>query len=873
MPFISPSLLRAACLLIGFAFCSIGHAQEEVEETYKDLRVRGEYHRALAMLEARIAAEGDFVQFSLLHDQAQLFFETGRVDEAIGLMERIIDRYPKPANTLELAMMYAYRGRTADYDDALQRAARQASQTSSRRYRPDEEYLLAYGRLLELVLNENPKTTLRAYYGQIIQRQPEFTRAYIAAGNLSYQHSGYAVAAKYFIQALEREPENQEALAGLAECYWKSRDGRIVEILDRLTGLNPNHPRARAIQVEQLLDLADTKPALALIEQALAINPISLRFLSLRSAAEFLEDDHDAMVDTQFEVLSFNPSYSELFRTTGRLASRHYRFEEGAAFQERALVTDPSDHQARAEYTLDLMRLGREQEGRAELQKAAQADPYNVLLFNLLNLMDTLETFTTIERGSFVLRLPGAEAPVLAEDMLDLLEDAIAHYETRYAVELEKPVLIELFDQHDDFMVRSVGLPGNAGHLGICFGKVVTMDAPSVRPKGSSNWQSVLWHEFVHVVTLQKTKNRMPRWLSEGISVYEEGQRSPAWRSKLDPVHRAVIHGEDLPGIEDIGAFFTRPKSAGHLMFGYFLAGDFVQFYADTYGFDALVDTLDRIRNGADTIMALADAAGVETEALDDAFAQYFTKRIALYENLPAMAEAQQPAEAEVYTQFPGLRPGGGEEADPAASPFGAALKLAMESMRDKDWSAAVEALEEAHALFPDYTGPDAPLRQLAKLYADQGDKEALRETLLRLVDWTSTELSASLELVTLLSESEDWAGLVDAARQTLAIDPYDVKTRGTLVKGLLETGELEAALAALDVLAHLDSGNATERRLQRVQILTTAGDWVAAKEQVIGLLEELPHYWEAQQLLLEIAEHSETVETPGLLSPLREAL
>ena len=38
-----------------------------------------------------------------------------------------------------------------------------------------------------------------------------------------------------------------------------------------------------------------------------------------------------------------------------------------------------------------------------------------------------------------------------------------------------------------------------------------------------SNWEAVLWHEFCHAVTLKATANRMPRWLSEGISVYEEG--------------------------------------------------------------------------------------------------------------------------------------------------------------------------------------------------------------------------------------------------------------------------------------------------------------------------------------------------------------
>ena len=51
----------------------------------------------------------------------------------------------------------------------------------------------------------------------------------------------------------------------------------------------------------------------------------------------------------------------------------------------------------------------------------------------------------------------------------------------------------------------------------------------------ATKWESVLWHEFCHVVTLKMTKNKMPRWLSEGISVYEERQVDPAWGMKIDP--------------------------------------------------------------------------------------------------------------------------------------------------------------------------------------------------------------------------------------------------------------------------------------------------------------------------------------------------
>ena len=59
-----------------------------------------------------------------------------------------------------------------------------------------------------------------------------------------------------------------------------------------------------------------------------------------------------------------------------------------------------------------------------------------------------------------------------------------------------------------------------------------------------------MWHEFCHVVTLSKTHNKMPRWLSEGISVHEEGLEDPAWGMALSPRFRAMILSDALTPLE-----------------------------------------------------------------------------------------------------------------------------------------------------------------------------------------------------------------------------------------------------------------------------------------------------------------------------------
>ena len=108
---------------------------------------------------------------------------------------------------------------------------------------------------------------------------------------------------------------------------------------------------------------------------------------------------------------------------------------------------------------------------------------------------------------------------------------------------------MEIFAKQKDFGVRTFGMPGNPGFLGVCFGCVITANSPASQMPSPANWESVLWHEFCHTVTLTLTKNKMPRWLSEGISVYEERQANPAWGQRMNPSYRSMILDKDLTPI------------------------------------------------------------------------------------------------------------------------------------------------------------------------------------------------------------------------------------------------------------------------------------------------------------------------------------
>src|SRR5206468_9721562 len=125
------------------------------------------------------------------------------------------------------------------------------------------------------------------------------------------------------------------------------------------------------------------------------------------------------------------------------------------------------------------LRLGDEQHGWILAQGVHEADAYDVTAYNLATLHDTMAKFVTLTNTHFIVRMATNEAPIYGDAVLALLERARATLGKKYGLELEAPVTIEIFPQPKDFGVRTFGMPGNPGYLGVCFGSVITANSPA----------------------------------------------------------------------------------------------------------------------------------------------------------------------------------------------------------------------------------------------------------------------------------------------------------------------------------------------------------------------------------------------------------
>ena len=176
-------------------------------------------------------------------------------------------------------------------------------------------------------------------------------------------------------------------------------------------------------------------------------------------------------------------------------------------------------------------------------------------------MLDTLDKFETFKDGDLIVRLHPDEVRVMKEPLLRIARESLAALSKRYGFTPTGPILIEMFPRHDDFAVRTLGLPGMVGALGACFGKVVTLDSPRARPPGDFNWSATLWHELAHVMTLQMSNQRVPRWLTEGTSVFEERRARPEWGREGEFEFLDAMAKGELIKVAELNSGFTSSRT------------------------------------------------------------------------------------------------------------------------------------------------------------------------------------------------------------------------------------------------------------------------------------------------------------------------
>jgi Flp pilus assembly protein TadD len=453
-------------------------------------------------------------------------------------------------------------------------------------------------------------------------------------------------------------------------------------------------------------------------------------------------------------------------------------------------------------------------------------------------MLDRLATFKVVDRGQLIFKFAPDEADVLAPYAIPLAEQAYTEFVGRYGFTPEGPILIEVFSQHDDFAVRTLGLPGLVGALGACFGRVVTMDSPRARDPGSFSWQATLWHEMAHVFTLQLSDYRVPRWLTEGVSAYEEHRMQPAWGRELTLEFANLLSKDQTFGVKKLPEAFKNPHT---LALAYFEASLLVEHLVAENGDAGLRRLIVAYAEGKEDADAFTAAFGRSLDEAEASFARFIEQRYGDLER--AMGDPERRVAPD---DLPALR----GRADAAPGNFVSQFAYGAALFQAGDFEGARPVLERAAALAP-ASGGSSPRALLGQMAEKAGDNARARREYRALLEHDHANVSAARRLAALADAAGDTDDLRYALRLVADIDPFDSDSHGRLGKLLMAEGETEAALTEFEVALVLGPANAAEAHTDAAEALLKLNRRAEARQQVMKALSIAYSYDRAQDLLL----------------------
>lgn len=669
----------------------------------------------------------------------------------------------------------------------------------------------------------------------------------IALGELFLEKYQSGDAQITFAGVLAANPSHPRALVGEAKRLIFDGQPGADSLLARALQVNPEFVDGRVLRARGLLDLEDYAGAQREVDRALSVDPSSAPALAVAAALRFLEGDQRGYETIRQRALARNPRDGGFFATMAEVAARIRFYILAADFARQGVEVDPKDWRAHALLGTNLLRLGRIAEGRKSLETAFAGDPHDIWVKNTLDLLDTFKNYDVITTERFQFMIEKGESALLSVYLTDLAERAHATFAARYGYAPSAPVRLEVYRSHADFSVRTVGLPA-IGALGVSFGTTLAMDSPAAKDAGPFNWGSTFWHELAHTFTLGLTVNRVPRWLSEGLSVWEEHQARQGWGADVSPGFLDALRAGKLAPVSRMNDGFMRPEYPQQVQFSYYEASLFCEFVAKEWGEKALVAMLGEYKVGRKSEDVFQKVLGTDAKALDRRFDAWLKRRFA--GPLSALAVdttdlARQSLSATALVARANAQPGS----------FRLQMMGATAALERGDTATATTLFERARALFPEYGGADGPYGRLAQIHLASRETRKAADALTEISIRNESDLEANLQLARLREQLGDTAKAAEALERAVYINPFDIARHRKLADLYRATGDKAKVVRERRAVVALAPVDRAEAYYRLALAWHEAGDARQARVSVLRALEDAPNYAPAQELLLTIVE------------------
>lgn len=431
---------------------------------------------------------------------------------------------------------------------------------------------------------------------------------------------GFPSGEKDLAKVLDGNAADEEALLAmyrLRSANMALDPAKTERFLERVLDRNPRCVEALTIRAANVLDDRRYRAAAERLDEVLKIDPEDRSTLCHRAAAAWLLHDQDGYAAFRGRALAGDPGWPDVDRILADHLVALYRFGDALPFYAAALQAAPDDvpslhGMAKAlVYTGDGPRAKELLLKAKELQKGLNHPWRN----NALAVQDLLDSeYTLVDNERFRLQLHRDDAEVLRAYLMPVMLEAAEVLGAKYSWRPDRPVKVEAFHTWDDFSVRTIGFRGFTA-LGACFGPFITLVSPvdSDLRRQDFMWEATAWHEYTHVLTLGVSKHRVPRWLTEGFSVYEERERDRAWERGMDRELFDAFRNRDIPPVHLLNRLFRGPR----ILFGYYQGGLIVELISKQHGFPKALALLAAFGEDLDTEEAFQQALGISSKQFD----------------------------------------------------------------------------------------------------------------------------------------------------------------------------------------------------------------------------------------------------------------
>lgn len=804
-------------------------------------RAVGDADKALNTLTDALKSAADHP--NLLAARSDLYFEVGKWDEAEKDADAAMAKKDSPLLAQwTKARLLRDRGKVEDADKAMRAIVRYYSARSNADNDitdPDDLMIVAQAGAENARWNKLPnqfRFILNEVLNDALKSDSDQWYAEFLAGSMLLEKYNRPDATEAFDKALKINPKAADAMVGKGYVALQKFELKEVELqADKALKINPKHAEALRLKSAVYLIAGDFPVAEQLLLQAKAVNPRDVFTLGRLAGVYYLQRrqaEFDALVK---EVATFDAKPGIFYHELAELLDERKRYTQAEEYFRKAADLRPMLSGPRTGLGMLYLRMGKEAEGKKLLDEAFKSDPFNVRVANSRKVMEHLAKYATITTDHYILKFDGEKDRILAEFLAEYLEETHAELKRQFGYEPPEKVLIEVFNSHEMFSGRTVGLP-DLHTIGACTGKVVAMASPHAKGiRKPFHWGRVIRHELTHIFNLAQTDFQCPHWLTEGLAVRNENMARPAmWTSIL----RDRMAANDLFTLDTVMMGFVRPKGPDEWTLAYCQSQLYVEYLTKTHGEGSVGKLLDAYRDGVDTGTAIKRACGVEKDAFEKGYRAYLDDLMKGYTKKPVAKDEAKPMTFAELEEAQKKNPD-----DPEL-----AAKLADQYVRRNKVAEARKLVDVALMKKPGH--PLASVvksRLLSRGGDDEGAKTVLEEALKADPDNAQLLLAAGR----LYIDAKDYTAAAKALEQGRKVAPLDGDWLEQLARLYKMTNETDKLLSVLTEIISQDPDE-LDGRIRLAKVSLDAGKAVEAEKFARDALQIDVNNEEARKALLE---------------------